>query len=197
MTIIGITGGTGCGKTTALNTLSELGALILDCDEIYHELTVSDADMRRELTERFGDVYDGTALNRKRLGSVVFADAEALRALGEITHKYVRREVGARLARHERGGGTLAAIDAIALLEGELKKLCSFTVGVTAPREVRIQRIMARDGIDRAYAEKRVDAQKPNEYFERGCTYTLSNDGDLPSFQDKCKKFFTEVLKNV
>ena len=97
LTVVGITGGSGCGKTTALNVLREKGALILDCDEIYHALTVSSDAMRQELTARFGPVYDGTVLNRKALGAVVFSDPDALSDLNAITHKYVADELTRRL----------------------------------------------------------------------------------------------------
>ena len=76
----------------------------------------------------------------------------------------------------EREGRPLAAIDAIALLESGLKELCHATVAVIAPPEVRVRRIMAREGISEDYARARVRAQKPDDYFIKGCDYTLWND---------------------
>ena len=72
MKVIGITGPTGAGKTTALNALRDLGGCIIDADAVYHDLTVSSAPMREELTARFGEVYQGNVLDRKKLGSIVF-----------------------------------------------------------------------------------------------------------------------------
>jgi L-threonylcarbamoyladenylate synthase len=197
LTLVGITGGTGCGKTTALNILHARGALILDCDEIYHALTVSSEAMRGELIERFGPVYEGTALNRKALGAVVFSDPAALRDLNAITHKYVSDELTRRLTEYAVNGGTLAAIDAIGLLDIEYARKTVFNVAVTAPTEDRVRRLMRREGISRDYALKRIRAQKSNAYFAQHCDYVLENTGTLAEFEEKCERFFTEVLKDV
>lgn len=100
----------------------------------------------------------------------------------------------ARLRAWARQGGTVAAIDAIALIESGLAELCTVTLGVTAPREVRIERLIAREGVTRAYAEARIDAQKPNEWFAKHCSYVLDNGGTLADFQDRCHQLIQEVL---
>ena len=124
----------------------------------------------------------------------MFADAAALDDLNAITHRYVRAEVQSRLRAWARQGGTVAAIDAIALIESGLAELCTVTLGVTAPREVRIERLIAREGVTRAYAEARIDAQKPNEWFAKHCSYVLDNGGTLADFQDRCHRLIQEVL---
>ena len=78
MKVIGITGPTGAWKTTALKALSGRGVCIIDADAVYHDLTVSSEAMRAELTDRFGDVYQGDTLDRKKLGAIVFRDKNAL-----------------------------------------------------------------------------------------------------------------------
>ena len=197
VTLIGITGGSGCGKTTALNVLAERGALILDADALYHDLTVSDADMRAELTARFGDIYNGTALDRRKLAAVVFSDPEALAELNAITHKYVLSEIDRRLTAHALNGGTLAAVDAIALIECGLGARTSMNIAVTAPEADRVRRIALRDGISEEAARARVAAQKPDEWFEKNCDHVLRNGGDRVTFEKSCRIFFTEVLNNV
>ncbi|MBQ9732839.1 MAG: dephospho-CoA kinase [Clostridia bacterium] len=151
--------------------------------------------MKAELTERFGDVYVGDTLDRKALGAIVFADRNALSDLNKITHKYVGLEIEARIASHAKAGGTLAAIDAIGLLEGRFAKRTAFNVAITAPTEARVQRLLAREGISEEYARSRIAAQHSNEYFEEKCDYTLHNGGTRAEFEDVCNKFFTEVLK--
>lgn len=194
MKIIGITGGTGCGKTTALNELERRGALLIDCDAVYHRMLETDRPMLDEIEKYFpGAVIDGK-LDRKALGAVVFTDEEALRDLNIITHRHINLEIRRILREHAMNGGTLAAIDAIELFSSGLAKRCTATIGVIADREVRIDRIMRRDGISREYAMMRVNAQRPNEYFIQKCSHVLENNGSQEEFVEKCRKTFEEVL---
>ena len=184
--ILGITGGTGCGKTTLLNVLRELGGLVLDCDAIYHELLQTDRDLLAAIEARFPGTVENGVLQRKKLGNVVFSDEKALLDLNRITHGAVKAEVLRRLAEKP----SLAAIDAIGLIEGGLAELCDLTVAVTAPREARIRRLMARDGISAEYAEKRIDAQKDPSWYRENCDYVLENTGTEQEFVSKCLVFF-------
>lgn len=187
--ILGITGGTGCGKTTLLNCIAQLGGVILDCDAIYHELLKTDPALLSAIEARFPDTVENGVLQRKKLGNLVFSDENALNDLNRITHGAVKAEVLRRLADHP----PLAAIDAIALFEGGLAELCDITVAVTAPEEARIQRLMARDGIDRDYAKRRIDAQKSADWFRENCDYCLENNGTQNDFHDMCLAFLRQL----
>ena len=183
--IIGITGGSGSGKTTLLKLLEEQGALVLDCDAVYHALLTTDKEMLAAIEKRFPGTVENGSLQRKELGAIVFSDPQALLDLNTITHAAVKKEV---LRRLESKPG-LAAIDAIGLFEGNLAELCDVTAAVTAPREARIARLMARDGITREYAEKRIDAQHDDRWFRERCGFILENDGELDAFATKCVAF--------
>ena len=187
--IIGITGGTGCGKTTLLNLIAEQGGLILDCDAIYHELLISDKAMLDAIAQRFPGVVENGALNRKKLGSIVFADENALQDLNRITHSAVKADVLRRLDTAPK----LAAIDAIGLFEGGLAELCDVTVAVTAPEEMRVQRLMLRDNISEEYARSRIRAQHSEAWFRERCDYVLSNNGTLDAFATNCLAFLHTI----
>ena len=183
--IIGITGGTGCGKTTLLTEIEKLGGLVLDCDAIYHDLLRSDKAMLSAIETRFPGVVEDGQLNRKKLGAIVFADKQALQDLNFITHGAVKAAVLCKLESQP----ALAAIDAIALFEGGLAELCDLTVAVTAPVEVRVKRLMSRDNIPEDYARNRIAAQHDANWFRERCDEILENNGNLDTFQCKCLAF--------
>ena len=186
--ILGITGGTGCGKTTLLDVIREQGGLILDCDEIYHQLLQTDTDLLGSLESRFPGTVENGVLLRKKLGNIVFSDEKALLDLNRITHSAVKREVIRRLETTPK----LAAIDAIALFEGGLAPLCDLTVAVTAPLEERVRRLMARDSIPEDYARSRIAAQHDAAWFREKCDFLLENDGTREAFRKKCLAFLTQ-----
>ena len=183
--IFGITGGTGCGKTTLLKVIEEKGGLVLDCDAIYHHLLQTDTALLSAIEARFPGTVENGTLQRKKLGTIVFSDEQALLDLNAITHDAVKAEVLRRLETAPR----LAAIDAIALFEGGLAELCHTTVAVTAPAEVRVRRLMLRDGISEEYARNRIAAQHDEAWFRSHCAYTLENSGTEIQFRDKCLAF--------
>ncbi len=183
--ILGITGGTGCGKTTLLGLIRQRGGLVLDCDQIYHELLSSDQAMLGAMEARFPSAFSQGELKRKKLGQIVFADPQALEELNGITHRAVRAEVLRRLSAKP----ALAAIDAIGLFESGLNALCDITIAVTAPLEARVARLMARDGISESYARSRIAAQHDESWYRSRCDFVLENNGSQTDFQKKCIAF--------
>ena len=186
--ILGITGGSGCGKTTLLKVLEEQGCLILDCDRIYHRLLESDNALLCAIENRFPGTVENGALNRKKLGAIVFDEPAALADLNRITHSAVKAEV----LRLLTPAPALAAIEAIGLFESGLSALCSITVAVAAPEELRVRRLMARESVSAEYARSRIAAQRKSEEYEKLCDYTLVNDSTEAAFREKCLAFLQD-----
>lgn len=195
MTVIGITGPTGAGKTTLLREVEKLGGGVIDCDAVYHELLKRDTALQNRLEQAFGPLRDETgAIDRKKLGAVVFHDAEKLETLNAIAWEAVVARTGALVEEYRRQGSALVAIDAIALLESPIKELCQLKIAVLAPQEVRVRRIMAREGISQDYAWARVRAQKPDGYFTENCDYVLVNDCETAEeFAQKAQEFLEPI----
>ncbi|MCR5137591.1 MAG: threonylcarbamoyl-AMP synthase [Oscillospiraceae bacterium] len=214
--IVGITGGSGCGKTTALEPLRERGAAVLDCDEVYHELLQHNTAMIEELGQRFPEAYRRDcqggreapdpvlcgdpagsigSIDRRTLARLVFQDAGALRDLNGITHRYITEEIRNRLRQHAMQGGRLAALDAVELIDSGLAEQCDLLLGVTASEETRLKRITERDGIGREAALARIRAQKPETYYRQHCDAVLENNGSRSEFLQKLESVLSERIQ--
>lgn len=196
MTVIGITGPTGAGKTTVLSVLRDLGGAVVDCDAVYHELLRASNPLQNELKNRFGgEIFDENGdLRRKELGAIVFKDENALADLNAITHRHIIAELDRRIARAEAQGCPAMALDAVALIESGLGERCRVTVAVTAAEEVRVRRIMAREGVGEDYARARIAAQKPTAWYEERCDHTLRNDGTQEELEQRARALFEQIL---
>ena len=191
--VIGITGGTGAGKTSALQALEALGGTVLDCDAVYHQALREDEALRSRIRDAFGEVFRGTELDRQKLGSLVFSDPQALERLNGIIFDYLPD-----VLRRRMEGRVLVGLDAINLIESGLGELCCRTVAVLAPGEQRVRRIMQRDHIPEEYARLRIQAQKPDSYYREHCTDVLENQEETPeAFREKAEIFFRDLLRQL
>ena len=195
--VIGITGGTGAGKTSLLRALEKQGACVLDCDAVYHEMLKTDEELRGALKEAFGGAIfrsDGS-VDVHAIGLIVFGDTGRLAALDALVKKYVPREIARRMAETD---ANLIGLDAIKLMECGLGAICDASVAVTAPVEVRVKRIMTRDGITEEYARSRIAAQQDAEYFRARCGYEFVN--DLPTAAEAAsaaEDFIHTIINNL
>ena len=167
---------------------------MLDCDAVYHELLRTDEALRGAIAGAFGDVFaeDGS-LDRQKLGTVVFGDPAALETLNAIIYDRLPRELRRRM---DGSDAPVVGIDAINLIESGLCDMCRRTVAVTAPPEVRVRRIMARDHIPEDYARLRVQAQKDEEFYRTHCTDVLVNDcADAAAFEQRAYRALETILK--
>ena len=178
--IIGITGGSGTGKSSLANLL---GCEVIDADREYHKIFRENNELKNELTERFG------TCERAELADIVFSDGEKLDELNTVTFKYVLAAIEEKI----QGRGDIA-IDAPLLFESGLSEKCDFTIAVLSDRDIRIKRIMARDNLSPAKAKMRIDAQKPDEfYIERAGCVVYNNGEDLLEAARELKDKITKI----
>ncbi len=195
-TVIGITGGSGCGKSLVSSFLAEQGALVIDADKIAREVVEPGQPALAELKEAFGSgilLPDGT-LNRKRLGDIVFSNSEKLHILNCITHKYIKKEIENRA---EHAGQALTVIDAPLLFETGLDRLCGATIAVLSAWEMRVRRIMERDALTREQAEKRIAAQPEDAFYRARADYVLSNLGAPEQVRLESLALLNKILRGA
>jgi len=184
MKVIGLCGGSGSGKGEASRVFVELGISVIDADSVYGELVRADSPCLRELVFAFGKgiISDSGSLDRAVMAELVFRGdgaEERRRLLNSITHRHVLREIRNRLDTLRDSGAECALVDAPLLFESGLDGDCDFTVAVIADRDKRISRICARDGIDRAHAERRIDSQISDDKLSSLADYVIYNNGAL------------------
>ena len=196
MKILGLTGGSGTGKSAASAAFTALGCGVIDADLSYRTLCDTCAPMLEEIQSVFFDVLSPEGkLDRKKLGAIVFADPAKLAQLNAITHPYIRQAARDAFAAHEQAGCALCIYDAPVLFEAGADALCDQTCAVLASRDTRIARIMARDMISKEYAALRIDAQQNDAFYRERCDYLIQNDADLDSLYAQVRRIYDDMLR--
>lgn len=188
--LIGLTGRSGAGKSTAGDCARAMGIPVLDCDKLYRQMTDSPTDCLRAIGEAFGEeAIRGGALNRPFLRSVVFSDREALETLNRITAQYMEQELFRRLREEDAyRGASMVLLDAPTLFESGLNVLCDRILCVTASEEVSVERICRRDGIDESAARARLAQQHDDTFFASHCDVVLQNDKTPEDFREDVRE---------
>ncbi|MDD7626276.1 MAG: dephospho-CoA kinase [Butyricicoccus sp.] len=196
MKILGLTGGSGTGKSAACTAFARLGCGVIDADATYRTLCDTCEPMLKEIQNVFGDVFStDRKLDRKKLGAIVFADAQKLQQLNAITHPYIRQAARDAFAAYSKRGCLLCIYDAPVLFEGQMETLCDKTCAVLAARNTRIARIVARDAITEEYAALRIDAQKDDAFYRERCDYVVQNDADLDTLYTQVRKIYEDMVR--
>ena len=197
--IIGLCGGSGSGKSTVASLLQERGIPVFDADAVYHEWISSDTPCVRELVSAFGREVqkpDGS-LNRLALRRIVFSpfqDAGARRELlNRISHKYVRKSFEDWVNSRQKENIRMIALDAPLLFEAGMDRLCTVLIAVTASEEIRLERIMRRDGISATDARARIAAQIPDAELIRRSDFVIDNTGTLDTVRERLNLILRKI----
>jgi len=163
MLTIALTGGIACGKSTVSAMLAQLGASIIDADQISRSLTAPGGLALPAIRQAFGDgVFhaDGT-LNRPALSAVVFSNAQAIQQLNAITHPLVQQQMEAQLETCRKNGVQIVILDVPLLFEANMQHMGDLVACVTAPEDIQIARMKSRNGYSREEALSRIRSQMP------------------------------------
>ncbi len=193
---VGLTGGIACGKSTVSRMLETRGARIVDADRIARDVVQPGQPALLDIRETFGDDVIGADgfLDRKRLGSIVFGDETARKKLEAITHPRIRAEIARRMEEwNATEPGSLVVVDIPLLFESKLDKLYAFEdiLVVYVPRAVQLARLMARDGLSREDAERRIDAQMPIEEKRKLADVVIDNSGSPEETERQVEAYFS------
>ncbi len=197
MRIIGLTGPTGAGKSTLSVPAQQLGIATIDCDAIARKVTMAGQPALFALKEVFGDDIlsaDGSLL-RPVLAQKAFASPVATQKLNQTIFPFITKEINAQIAALQHAGVQTVLLDAPTLYESGANALCQSVIAVLAPAEVRLSRIIARDGITKEAALQRMQAGKPDEFYKNRADYILQSNGNVEAFMNQAKAVLQQICK--
>lgn len=199
--IIGITGSSGAGKSTLCEILEKgYEVKVLNADKIARRLSRKGTSYLIDIIKVFGKdiVNEEGELKRSKLAQIIYSDAKKREELNTYTFKYVKEDIIKKISKIQ--DETTIVIDAPLLFEAELDKMCDKVIGIIAPREMQIERVVARDDIDYEDAEKRLAAQANDEFFIKKCDYIVKNDNGFSKIEEQindiCNKIGIEKKAN-
>ena len=187
--VIGLTGPTGSGKSSASRIAEDFGFQVIDCDKTAREATQKGTEGLKALVSVFGEeilLSDGN-LNRKALAALAFKDKLSTDLLNKTILPYIADLV----IKQAAGRNTL--LDAPTLFESGINKICNKTVAVLADKDIRLKRIIARDNLTLKEAETRINAGNDEDFFKKNADYVLYNNDDENAFL----KRFSDILKEI
>lgn len=184
--LIGLTGKTGSGKSTAAKTFARLGAFVIDCDEIAHRALFDEAIIKKLLEIFPESIYENGEIKRSELGKIVFSDEEKLKTLNSIVHPWINSEI---LRLCENSSSDIVIIDGSELEASGIDEQCKHIIVTEATPSLRLERITQRDLISNEDAQRRIDAQKG--YSKKAIVVT--NDSTLKELEKKIEEVYKKI----
>ena len=196
MITLGITGRSGCGKSTVTAVFAAKGVPLADADQISREILLPGSPLLPRLAQRFGAdiLHPDGSLDRRLLADRAFATPEGKAALDGMTHPEILGRIRAAKQQAAQEGHRLFVLDGAVIVGTAAQQECDRLCVVTAPFATSVARIVARDGISPEMAARRLNAQTPERTLTQNADYILCNDGALEQLQAAAAALCTELL---
>ena len=185
MIVIGLTGGIGTGKSEVARIFQELGAVLINADQIGHQAYTPHSEIWQEVVKAFGEeiLQPSGEIDRKKLGSIVFADPEQLTRLNQIMHPRMARMVAQQVQELGEQGADVVIVEAALLYEAGWDSLVGEVWSTESPEDLVIKRLQSRSGLSQEEAKKRIDSQMSGEERKSRSQVVVDNSGDLDELE--------------
>ena len=196
----GLTGGVACGKSTVARFFQDLGAYIIDADRIGHEMIEPGRAAYHEILQHFGkDLLDASGhIDRKKLGPIVFSDPQELHTLNSIVHPRIIARTQELAAEHQKQNPhAVVIVDAALIFESRIGGSLKKVIVAWCRPEQQLERLMAKAGISREEAERRIHVQMPVEEKRRRADYVIDCSGTLDHSRAQAEAIYTELRRIV
>ncbi|MBI2089607.1 MAG: dephospho-CoA kinase [Deltaproteobacteria bacterium] len=198
MKVIGLTGGIATGKSAAASMLLELGARIIDADELAREIVQPGADAWREIVEAFGEeiLRDDRTLDREKLRRIVFRDEKKRRRLEAITHPRIRSLARQRMQELAAEGAEIVVYMAPLLFEARVHLWLRPVIVVACDLATQKERLRRRDGLSEEEIERHLNAQMPLDEKRRLADIVIENSGTLDDLRKRVKEVWDKLVRS-
>jgi dephospho-CoA kinase len=197
MIVIGLTGGIGTGKSEAARILQELGAVIINADQVGHQAYTPHSEIWQEVVKAFGEdiLQPNGQIDRKKLGRIVFSDPEEIARLNRIMHPRMAKAVAERIKELEEQGVTVVVVEAAILFEAEWDSLVDEVWSTDSLEEVVVERLHARNGLSEEEVRKRIGAQMSAKERRRRSDVVIDNSGDVDDLESTIQSLWNSRVK--
>ena len=197
MIVIGLTGGIGTGKSEVARIFQELGAVLINADQIGHQAYNPHSEIWQEVVKAFGEeiLQPSGEIDRKKLGSIVFADPDQLTRLNQIMHPRMARMVARQVQELGEQGADVVVVEAALLFEAGWDSLVGEVWSTESPEDLVIKRLQSRSGLSQEEAKKRIDSQMSAEERKSRSQVVVDNSGDLVDLEKVVRSSWDQRVK--
>ena len=197
MIVIGLTGGIGTGKSEVARIFQELGAVLINADQIGHQAYTPHSEIWQEVVKAFGEkiLQPSGEIDRKKLGSIVFADPDQLTRLNQIMHPRMARMVAQQVQELREQGVDVVVVEAALLFEAGWDSLVGEVWSTESPEDLVIKRLQSRSGLSQEEAKKRIGSQMSAEERKSRSQVVVDNSGDLGELEGVVRSIWDRRVK--